>query len=172
MKKVFILILILQFIFLCVSAEEIDKWGDLKYLEGTWQMKKPGVENTQTYSFFFHNKFLKMKTKVVFAQTEKNPKGEIHEDMGIFSYDAMKKKLVLRSFHIEGFVNQYILSERSKDGKVLTFTTELVENAPPGTKAKLIFEKINDKEFAQKFFVAWPNKGYSCFSDNHFKKIN
>lgn len=164
--------LILQFIFLFINAEDVDGWTNLKYLEGIWQMKKPGVELTQEYSFLFKGKFLRMKTKSIFAPSEKKPKGEIHEDLGIFSYDKARKKLILRGFYSEGFVNQYLLTGISKDGKLLTFTSESLENSPKGTKAKLTFEKINDKELVQKFYVAWPNKNYACFSDNHLKKVN
>jgi len=38
---------------------------------------------------------------------EKNRKGEVHEHAGMFSYDKQRKLLMLRQFHIEGFVNTY-----------------------------------------------------------------
>ena len=39
-----------------------------------------------------------MKTRSVFEPTEKNPKGEIHEDFGVFSYDRTRKTFVMREF--------------------------------------------------------------------------
>jgi len=171
MKRVFLFVLLFSVFVMGINATRIDRWASLRYLAGTWKMVKPEVTNTQQYSFIFNGQFLKMQTKSIFKPTAKKPKGEIHEDMGIFSYDSMSKKVVLRSFHSEGFINIYILNHVSDDGKILTFKTISVENAPPGTKAKLIFEKINNREFKQKFYVAWPNKDYACFFDNHFKKV-
>lgn len=49
--------------------------------------------------------------------TEKNPKGEVHEDFGIFSYDQARKTFVMRGFYVEGFVNTYVMDEISGDGK-------------------------------------------------------
>ena len=95
-----------------------DIWQPLAFLEGIWQGGKPGVSKvTQEYQFIFNRKFLQVKTKAVFEPTEKNPKGEVHEDLGIFSYDKFRKTFVFRQFHIEGFVNQYILEK--KDNKTV-----------------------------------------------------
>ena len=41
-----------------------------------------------------------MKTRSVFEPTEKNPKGEIHEDFGVFSYDRTRKTFVMRGFYV------------------------------------------------------------------------
>lgn len=35
---------------------------------------------------------------------ELNPEGKVHEDLGIFSYDENRARIVLREFHSEGFV--------------------------------------------------------------------
>ncbi len=35
----------------------------------------------------------------------------------MFSYDRMTKRIVLRQFHVEGFVNEYHLSPVSEDGR-------------------------------------------------------
>ena len=90
--------------------------------------------------------------------------------MGMFSYDAFRKKFVLRGFYIEGFVNQYVLQSIKDDRKTLTFVTESIENAPPGTKAKLIFKKIAEGEMEESFHVAFPGKEFSCFVVNKLRK--
>jgi len=113
-----------------------------------------------------------MTTKSVFKPQERNPEGEIHEDLGIFSFDQSRKVFVLRSFYVEGFVNQYVFNPSSEDRDSMEFVTENVENAPPGTKAKLVFKKINDDEIEQSFHVAFPGQEYSCFSTNTLKRKN
>jgi hypothetical protein len=172
MKRSIVLIMLIQLMVLSLNSTRIDRWANLRYLIGTWKIVKPEVTNTQKYSFIFNGTFIKMETRSVFKPTEKKPEGEVHEDVGIFSYDGHKNRLMLRSFHLEGFVNTYVLDKISDDGKTLVFITEAVENAPAGTKAKLTFNKINKNQFTQKFFVAWPNKDYNCYADNHFKRVN
>lgn len=171
MKKFIYSVFLLTVIALFLNAERIDRWADLRYLAGSWKMETPEATNTQQYAFIFNGMFLQMKTRAVFKPSEKKPRGEVHEDLGIFSYDEFHNHLVLRSFHSEGFINTYVLKDVSADGKILTFVTESVENAPDGTRAKLLFEKINEREFIQKFFVAWPDKDFNCYSNNRFKKV-
>jgi hypothetical protein len=40
---------------------------------------------------------------------EKNPEGEVHGHSTMFSYDRARNSLVMRQFHVEGFVNQYAM---------------------------------------------------------------
>lgn len=70
-----------------------------------------------------------MRNKSTYAPQEKNPKGEVHDDWGLFSQDSARKKLILRQFHIEGFVNQYVLP--SENRTQLVFTTESMRTFPP-----------------------------------------
>jgi hypothetical protein len=43
------------------------------------------------------------------------PKPEVHEDFGIHSYDRALKRIVLRQFHGEAFVNEYTLDSVSPE---------------------------------------------------------
>ena len=94
----------------------------------------------------------------------------ISKDIVIFSFDSSREKFVLRGFYIEGFVNQYVGEKIPKKGTTFTFVTEDIENAPQGTKAKLVFKKIDEGEFEQSFHVAWPGRECSCYSTNTLKK--
>ena len=71
--------------------------------------------------------------------SEKNPKGETHQDIGFFSYDRGRKQFVLRQFHVEGFVNQF-KGDISEDGKLIVFTSESIENIPAGFRAKETYQ--------------------------------
>lgn len=172
MKKILPFMFIFYMMVLVSNAQENDPFEPLRYLEGTWVPIKPDVTNTQTYRFIFNGKYLQMKTKGVFKPTENKPKGEIHEDIGFFSFDKIRKKLVLRSFHTEGFVNQYILKETANNGYKLIFITESVESAPPGTTAKLVFDRLSENELSQQFYIAWPDTEFSCYFDNRLLKLN
>ncbi len=141
-------------------------------MEGKWIDEKPGISKVvQEYEFIFNGKYLQMRTRAVFEPTEKKPKGEVHEDLGIFSYDQAKKTFVFRQFHVEGFVIEYILEKRNEGTNELIFVSEMIENAPPGTKVKEIFKFINRDEIEQSFHVAWPDQDYACYSLNKLKRI-
>jgi hypothetical protein len=121
------------------KAQNDDPWQSLRFLEGTWTGQGDGMSGTssvtQEYSFILSGRFLQMKTRAVFEPQPKNPQGEIHADLGIFSFDQERRLFVLRGFYVEGFVNQYRLDMASEDGSRLAFVTEQIENAPTGTKA-------------------------------------
>lgn len=155
------------------QSENIDIWKPLEFLEGIWTGQGEGMSGistvTQEYRFILNGKFLQMKTRSEFDPQEKNPEGEIHEDIGFFSFDRARKKFMLRGFYIEGFINQYV-GDVSEDGKTIAFETEAIENAPPGTRAKLVFQKTSRSELEQSFFVAWPGREFSCMSTNKLKR--
>ena len=86
-------------------------------------------------------------------QQEKNPKGEIHEDEGWFSYDRARKRLVLRQFHVEGFMNQYVEDGESSPERVV-FMTESIENMPAGWRARETYLRHGPDEFEEVFELA------------------
>ena len=167
-----VFILILPALVIAQPQQKDDVWASFRFLEGNWIDEKPGVSKiTQVYEFMFSGKYLQMKTRGVFEPTEKKPKGEVHEDLGIFSYDQARKTFVFRQFHIEGFVIEYVLEKGDENTGELTFVSEAIENAPPGTKAKEVFKIINEDEFEQSFHVAWPKQDYACYALNKLKRV-
>ena len=74
------------------------------------------------------------------------------------SYDGARKKFVLREYHGEGYFNRYVLTESSDDGKTMVFTTEEIENGPPGMRARITYRVVNDNEFTETFELAFPGK--------------
>lgn len=174
MKKAVFLICLLPLLVFSHSEQKMDVWKPLRFLEGTWEGTGDGFSGQSTviqiYSFILNENFILMKTRSEFKPQEKNTEGEIHEDLGIFSYDTIRKKYILRGFYVEGFVNQYLLETVPEDGKILEFITETVENAPPGTKARLVFRRTAPETIEQSFFVAFPGRDESCFSVNSLVK--
>ena len=170
-RYLLVFIIILPSLVIAQPQEKDDIWASFRFLEGKWIDEKPGVSKvTQVYEFMFNEKYLQMRTRAVFEPTEKMPKGDVHEDLGIFSYDQARKTFVFRQFHVEGFVIEYVLEKRDEKTEELTFISEMIENAPPGTKAKEIFMFINKDEIEQSFHVAWPEQDYVCFALNKLKR--
>lgn len=174
-KRVIILILfVLPLWVMADVAEKPDTWKPFRYFVGKWKGKGEGMSGISTgkqeFKFVLNGKYLKVKNKAVFEPQEKNPKGEVHEDFGFFSFDKIRKKFVFRQFHIEGFINQYVLESISDDNKTFTFVSEQIENGPPGLKAKLIYKILSEDEFQLSFELAFPGKDFACYSTGKMKR--
>ena len=137
-------------------------WDRLKQVVGNWEGTGEGTPGTSRierhYEMILHDKFILTRNTSVFAPQEKNKKGETHEDLGVYSFDSGRKKVVLRQFHGEGFVNQYVLEEVRDGGDTLVFTTESVENGPPGFRARLTITLSGDNELAEDFELGFPGR--------------
>jgi lysophospholipase L1-like esterase len=147
-----------------------DVWELFRFFEGEWtgeQTGNAGVgKGERTIEFIMEEKYLYYKNVSKFEPQEKNPKGETHEDWTFFSYDVNRKKYVLREFHSEGFVNQYILDELSEDNRTLVFTSENIENAPEGLRARVTLTILERNKFKEVFELANPDKGFSVWLEN------
>lgn len=146
----------------------------LKSLIGRWEGTGKGQPGNSTvereYQFVLGAKFIQVRNKSVYPPQEKNPKGEVHEDWGMISYDRDKKQFVLRQFHIEGFVNHYRLDRASAEGTVFTFVSDGIENIPAGWRARETYKIFNENEFVETFELAPPGKEFATYSETHFKR--
>ncbi len=150
-----------------VAARDADPWAPFRHLEGSWTGTVQGTCGDATverrYEFVMNGRFLYERNKSTFAPQEKNPKGETHEDWGMFSFDGDRNKIVLRQFHIEGFVHQYALDSRSPDGKKLVFVTERIENIGPGWRARQTYELRGHDALVETHELAAPGKEFKVF---------
>jgi hypothetical protein len=108
--------------------------------------------------------------KSTYPPQEKNPKGEVHEDVGFISHDKAAKKLVLRQFHVEGFVNHYVLDSVSEDKRRVVFVTVAIENIPAGWRGRETYEFIDDDQFIETFALAAPGKDFAIYSETRFRR--
>jgi len=88
----------------------------------------------------------------------------------MISFDKARKKFVLRQFHIEGFVNQFVMTSASTDGKTIVFTSESLENIPAGFRARETYKILGPDEFTEIFEIAEPGKDFEVYSDGHFRR--
>ena len=110
-----------------------------------------------------------MNNTSTYPPQEKNKSGEVHHDMGMIGYDKARKKFVFRQFHIEGFVNTYV-QEESTDPEKMVFTSESIENIPPGWRARETYLILSENEFIERFELAEPGKGFMLYSEAHLKR--
>jgi hypothetical protein len=111
-----------------------------------------------------------VKNQSTYPPQTANPKGEVHEDWGLFSYDRNGKRFVLRQFHTEGFVNQYVMDQPPFAAKTLTFVSEGIENIPPGWRARETYKIIDANQFTETFELAAPGKQFELYTQGHFKR--
>lgn len=62
------------------------------FLIGNWQGVETGVSGDgigfRTYSYELNRNYIVEKNQSTFPKTEKKPKGEVHRDFGVISYNS------------------------------------------------------------------------------------
>jgi predicted methyltransferase len=149
-----------------------DPWAPVRFLSGKWTGDvegEPGKgKSEREYRFVLNDAYIEVRNKSTYAPSPKNPKGEVHEDWGVISFDKSRKKLVLRQFHIERFVNQYV-QEAADDG-ALRFTSEAIENIASGYRAREIYRVTGPDTFIERFEIAAPGKDFEIYSETRFQR--
>ena len=121
------------------SAPPADTLAPLARMVGRWTgtlKGHPGKGPVERhYERILGSKFIQVRNRSTYPPQEKNPKGETHEDIGFFSFDRTRKRVVFRQFHVDGFVDQYVLDPSSTVDRVV-FVSESIESIPPGSRAR------------------------------------
>jgi len=173
-KEIMTAMLLLPSFLIPQNSGPRDAWEPFRYFVGSWEgtgKGQPGVSKTQReYKFVLNGKFLHVQNRSVYEPQARNPKGEVHEDWGLLSFDKSRKQFVLRQFHTEGFVNQYVHTASSSDSKTVTFVTEQIENIPAGWRARETYRIVSPDEFVEIFELAEPGKDFALYTEGHFKR--
>ena len=151
-----------------------DNLAPLAPLIGRWTGTSEGQPGKGTverdYERALGSRFIRIRNRSTYSPQEKNPKGEIHEDEGLFSFDRARKRVVFRQFHVEGFVTTYVHDLDTKPG-TLSFTSEAIENIPAGWRARetYILHGVDDLE--EIFELAEPGKEFTVYSRSRLKRV-
>lgn len=156
------------------QASPTDPLQPLAFMIGRWEGAsegQPGKAKVQReYRRTLNSRFIHSRNRSEYPPQEKNLKGEIHEDEGWFSFDRARKRIVLRQFHVEGFVNQYVQNADSAAPR-LVFTTESIENIPAGWRARETYVVDGPDEFEEVFELAEPGKEFELYSRARLKRV-
>jgi hypothetical protein len=151
-----------------------DRWAPVRFLLGSWEGATEGQPGKGTvrrrYQLVLRDQFIEVRNTSTYPPQDKNPKGEVHEDVGFISYDRARKSLVLRQFHVEGFVNQYVQDPPSGSG-ALSFTSEAIENIPKGWRARETYIAHGPDAFEEIFELAEAGKSFEVYSRATFKRV-
>ena len=175
MLKLLSVIILIPFMLISQEESESTGWDVLRYFEGKWMGEGKGKSGNskleREYRYILGGKYLYVVNRAEFEPLEGGSKGEVHENIDYYSYDRIRGKVVLRQFHIEGFVNRYIIDSLSTDKQTLIFETEHMENMPDGWKARITIKILTDDEFLEYFDLAAPDKEFGCYIENRFKRM-
>ncbi len=152
-----------------------DVWDQFQYFVGTWEGHETGKagigKGERTYRFVLGRQFLFCQNQSRFEPQEGNPKGEVHEDWLVISYDREKKNFMARAFFIETYVIRYALDLGASTKERLVFLSEAVENGPQ-LRARLTYQIQNRDEFEEVFEVAAGEKDFEVFIRNFWTRTN
>ena len=141
----------------------------LNFMIGEWRGTSSGEPGDgkveRTCSKVLKDRFIECRTTTTYPAQKANPKGEIHVDRAFYSYDKSSKKLRLRQFHGEGFVNTYAEAES------LAFVTVEIENIPAGWRARETYEHSSRDSWSERFELAEPGGDFKLYSATTLKRV-
>jgi hypothetical protein len=151
-----------------------DNLAAIATLVGKWTGTSDGQPGRGTvereYERVLGSRFIRARNRSTYPPQEKNPKGEVHEDEGLFSFDRARKRMVFRQFHIESFVTTYLQDQDAKPGTV-SFTTESIENIPAGWRARETYLFHGPDEVEEIFELAEAGKPFAVYSRTRLQRV-
>ena len=151
-----------------------EHWAALRAFSGEWEGRSEGKAGAGTvrrsYAFVLRERYLHEKNVSTYPPRDGNRTGEIHEHWSLFSHDESRQVVVLRQFHQEGFVNQYVLNAQASGPDRLVFDSESFENFDQRWRARETYEFRSPDEFVETFELAAPGKELEIYSRNHFRR--
>jgi len=156
------------------ARQVTDPFAPVSFMIGRWESTIEGEPGKgigrREYTRALNNRFIRIVNRSEYPPQEKNPKGEVHEDEGFFSFDRARKRLVLRQFHVEGFVNQFVQDSDAPNG-TLVFTSEALENIPAGYRARETYIVKGSDTFEELFEIAAPGQPFQTYSRQTFTRV-
>jgi hypothetical protein len=152
-----------------------EPWTALAPLLGAWEGTSAGAPGKGTvrraYRLVLRGRFVEGRATTSYPPQERNPKGEVHEDLAVISHDRARKAFVLRQFHVEGFVNTYVAPADVPRGGPIVFTSEAIENVPPGWRARETWRFPAPGEMTETFELAEPGKDFTVYSETRLRRL-
>ena len=176
MGRIFVAGLVATFAMAASAAQpQGDGLAELRWLVGEWRgvgEGDPGTSGSERHiDSFLEGKYLRAHGRSVYPKQEKNPKGEVHEELDLWSYDRARSVIVLRQFDTLGFVGTYVLDRAASASGRWVLTAESLENVPNGWKARYIITRKSDDEYHEQLELDPDGKGFKLYVANRLLKI-
>jgi hypothetical protein len=145
------------------AAEPMDGLAELRWLVGEWRGVGQGDPGTSAAE--------RAEGRSVYPKQEKNPKGEVHAQLDLWSYDKARGSIVLREFDTLGFVGTYVLDKAASGPDRWVLVAESLENVPRGWKARYVFTRKSDDEYHEMLELDPEGKGFQPYVTNRFLRL-
>jgi hypothetical protein len=153
-----------------------DPWQPVRFMTGRWEGTSEGQPGrgkvTRTYEFVLNGRYLHERNTSVYPPPAPGQEGETHEHWTLLSYDKARRALVMRQFHQEGFVNQYVMAPRADPAAEVVFESEGFENLPSGWRARERYRVVSPDEFEETFELAGPGKPFEVYSRSRLRRAS
>ena len=157
------------------AAEPVAGLSDLQWLIGDWRGLGEGdpgrsaVERHAELTLGGH--FMRVEGRSVYPKQERNPKGDVHGEIDLWSYDRARQTLILRQFDTLGFVGTYALDKTSSSTTKWVLMGESLENVPKGWKARYTFTLVAPNEYHEMLELDADGKGFKPYVTNRFLRL-
>lgn len=156
------------------SPKPVDPLNDVRFLVGRWSGTSEGRAGkgsvTRVYEPILNGRFVHERNRSEYPAQAANPEGEVHDHWSFLSYDKIRQAIVLRQFHVEGFVITYRLAVPNGSHKRLVFESEHIDNFPADWKARETYEQLSQDEFTETFELAPPGKPFEVYGKARLKR--
>jgi hypothetical protein len=157
------------------SAEPAAGLAEFNWLVGDWAglgEGEPGKSATERHiAPMLDGKFLRVEGRSVYPRQEGNPKGDVHAELGVWSFDRARKSIVLREFDTLGFVGTYVLDRKASEANRWVLVAEHLENVPSGWRARYIYTFVAPNEYHEVLELDSDGKGFKPYVGNRFLKV-
>ena len=150
--------------------------GPVSHLIGKWRgvgRGRWGDSSAETeFAWTLDKHFIQGRGRSVYPRQEKNPDGEIHDYISIYSYDTHSGTIVMRELDNEGFAITYYLDKSSSKGNEWVFVAGQLENVPVGWKARLTLIFKAENEYHERFELDTNGKGYREYLTTQYLRVS
>src|SRR5690349_2130355 len=102
MRTLWTLALMLLASSVLTAEPRTDGLAPLRWLVGEWRgvgQGDPGISGSERHvDSYLDGKYIRSQGRSVYPKQEKNPNGEVHAELDIWSYDEARATLVFRQF--------------------------------------------------------------------------
>jgi hypothetical protein len=149
-----------------VGAAEPAKDGlaEFRWMEGEWRgigEGDPGTSASERHvDLYLGNKYLRATGRSVYPKQENNPKGEVHSQLNLWSFDRARSAVVMREFDTLGFVCTYVLDKAASAPDRWVLVAESLENVPKVWKARYVVTRKSEDEYHEMLELDPDGKGF------------
>jgi hypothetical protein len=157
------------------AEPKADGLAELRWMVGEWRgvgQGDPGTSGSERHiDSYLDAKYVRSQGRSVYPKQEKNPKGEIHAQLDLWSYDKARGCIVLRQFDTLGFVGTYVLDKVASGPDRWVLAAESLENVPKGWRARYVFTRKSDDEYHEMLELDRDGKGFQPYVTSRFLKV-